>query len=156
MEPLSIAASAITVASLAASICCAFADLRSLCKSLPGRLHALNNEVADLEVVLIQVATVFRERAYSIPEKQQGSIPRLLQQASGKLIELETTIIQLSKRCDRSKVFILQAHTWRKEQPKLGELQEEIKTIKCSLNIVLGASNSYNTPFFSLLHPPQG
>jgi hypothetical protein len=27
------------------------------------------NEIADIEVALIQVATVFDERAYSIPEK---------------------------------------------------------------------------------------
>ena len=76
MDPLSLTASAITVAALAASTCRAFAELRSLCKSLPGRLHALSNEVADIEVVLVQVATVFGERACSIPEKQQQAIPR--------------------------------------------------------------------------------
>lgn len=142
MEPFSVAASAITVATLAASTCRAFANLRALCKSLPGRLHALNNEVADIEVVLIQVATVFDERAYSITEKQQRAIPRLLDQANEKLTELQSTIEQLTKICASARVVVLQAHAWRREQPKLRALQEDIKTVKCNLNILLGASNS--------------
>ena len=146
MDPLSITASAITVATLAASTCRAFADLRSLCKSLPGRLHALNNEVADIEVVLIQVATVFNERAHSIPANQQHAIPRLLEQAKAKLSELQSTVEHLTKLCDSAKFAALQAHAWRKEQPKLRALQDDIKTVKCSLNIVLGASNSYALP----------
>ncbi len=143
MDPLSITASAITVASLAASTCRTFADLRSLCKSLPGRLHALNNEVVDIEVVLVQVATVFNDRAHSIPENQQQAIPRLLEQATAKLSELQSSVGQLAKHCDRAKFVVLQAHAWRKEQPKLRALQDDIKTVKCSLNVVLGASNSY-------------
>lgn len=156
MDPLSIAASAITVAALAASTCRAFADLRSLCKSLPGRLHALNNEVADIEVVLVQVATVFNDRAHSIPENQQQAIPRLLKQANAKLIELQSTIEQLNKLCDRTKIVVLQAHAWRKEQPKLRALQDDIKTVKCSLNIVLGASNSYGSYSFRLSESRNG
>lgn len=150
MEPLSVAASAITVATLAASTCRAFSNLRSLCKSLPGRLHALNNEVADIEVVLIQVATIFHERACSIPDNKQQIIPRLLEQASDKLDELRIAIERLTRLCDRTKIFVVQAHAWRKEQPKLRTLQHDIKTVKCSLNIVLGASNSYAAPSDSL------
>jgi hypothetical protein len=115
MDPLSITASAVTVATLAASTCRAFADLRALCKSLPGRLHALNNEVADIEVVLIQVATVFDERAYSLPEKHQQAIPRLLDQAHDKLTELQSTIEKLTKICASAKIVVLQAHAWRRE-----------------------------------------
>jgi len=147
MDPLSIAASAITVAALAASTCRAFSDLRSLCKSLPGRLHALNNEVVDIEAVLIQVATVFKERVSAIPESQLQPIPHLLEQASTKLSDLQSTVEQLIRHCDRTKFLVLQAHAWRKEQPKLRALQDDIKTIKCNLNIVIGASNSYGFPF---------
>lgn len=148
MDPLSIAASAITVAALAASTCRAFAHLRSLCKSWPGRLHALDNEVADIELVLVQVATVFNQRTNSIPEKQQQAIPRLLEQANVKLSELQSTIKELATLCDRAKIAVLQAHAWRKEQPKLRALQDDIKTVKCNLNIVLGASNSYASSLF--------
>lgn len=142
MDPLSIAASAVTVAALAAHTCQAFADLRSLCKSLPGRLHALNNEVTDIELILNQVATVFNERASSISDTQLQAIPRLLDQASIKLSELQNRLEQLTKLCERTKIVVFQAHAWRKEQSKFQDLQEGIRTIKCNLNVVLGASNS--------------
>lgn len=142
MDPLSIAASAITVAALATTTCQAFAELRALCKTLPGRLHALSNEVTDINVVLIHVATVFKERASAVDDEQQHTISHLLERADNKLELLCQTIQDLVAACDRAKLTVLQAHAWRKEQPKLKTLQEEIKTIKCSLNIALGASNS--------------
>ncbi|KAL8758289.1 MAG: hypothetical protein Q9199_001591 [Rusavskia elegans] len=120
MDPLSIAASAITVAALAESTCRAFVELRELCKTLPGRLHVLSNEVTDINVVLIQVAKVFEERASST-----GPFNPLI------------------AACDRAKLnlTVLQAYAWRKEQPQLRALQEDINTIKCNLNVALGASN---------------
>ena len=142
MDPLSITASAITVASLATSTCRAFAGLRSLCKSLPGRLHALNNEVVDIEVVLIEIATVFKERANSVPEEQQQALPQLLKQATAKLSELRSVVENLTKHCDRARFLVVQAHFWRRELPKLEKLQHDIQTIKCSLNIVIGTSTS--------------
>jgi enamine deaminase RidA (YjgF/YER057c/UK114 family) len=65
MDPISVTASVIAVATLAAQIAAALSDLRTLCKQLPGRLHALSNEVSDVEVVLIQVAKVIEERSCS-------------------------------------------------------------------------------------------
>lgn len=95
MDPLSIAASAITVAALAESTCRAFVELRELCKTLPGRLHALSNEVIDINVVLIQVAKVFEERASSIDARQHPIntvVPRLLVRAEAKLEQLHLTL----------------------------------------------------------------
>lgn len=63
MDPLSIGASVITVAALAAKTGSAFHHLRSACKTLPGRLHALSNEVTNIELVLRQVAAVVEKRA---------------------------------------------------------------------------------------------
>ncbi|KAI4254937.1 MAG: hypothetical protein L6R42_006985 [Xanthoria sp. 1 TBL-2021] len=140
MDPLSIAASAITVAALAESTCRAFVELRELCKTLPGRLHALSNEVTDINVVLIQVAKVFEERASSIDATTV--VPRLLVRAEAKLQQLHRTLQSLIAACDRTKLTVLQAYAWRKEQPQLRALQEDINTIKCNLNVALGASNS--------------
>ncbi len=142
MDPISITASAITVAALAQATCRSFSALRALCKALPGRLHALNNEVSDIEAVLVQVATVSKERAKFIPDTQQQAIPQLLKQAEAKLIELQAAVEELAKLCDSDKFVLVQAHAWRRKQPKLLALQEDIKSVKCSLNIVLGASNS--------------
>lgn len=143
MDPLSIATGIITLATLAASTGAAFKELRGLCRDLPGRLHALSNEVADIELVLHQVATVFEKRARDPTLKdQQAHIPHLLNQARSKLYELRAIVLALIEICKTAKIPIFRAHAWRKNQPRLQALQEDIKTIKCSLNIMLGASNS--------------
>ena len=143
MDPLSMTASLIAVATLAASTGRAFRELRALCKSLPGRLHALSNEVADIELVLYQVASVVEERAGDpILQDQQANIPQLLKQAQAKLDELRTIVQKLTEFCEHTKIPLFRAHAWRKDQPRLQALQEDIKTVKCSLNIMLGASNS--------------
>ncbi|KAL9023988.1 MAG: hypothetical protein Q9196_006841, partial [Gyalolechia fulgens] len=96
------------------------------------RLHAISNEVTDINVVLIQVAKVFKERASSIDAHQQSNtiIPRLLVRAKAKLEQLHLTLRSLIATCDRAKFTVLQAYAWRKEQPQLRALQAEINTIK--------------------------
>ena len=148
MDPLSIAASAITVAALAASTCLTFSELRSLCKSLPGRLHALNNEVADTEIVLAELAAVFRKRTSLIEEAEQQVTLGLLSKARFALSQLQDILKGFTVLCDRFKLVLIQAHAWRKEQPKLGRLQDDIMRVKCTLGIMLGASISYERPFF--------
>ncbi|KAL8821216.1 MAG: hypothetical protein Q9191_007356 [Dirinaria sp. TL-2023a] len=143
MDPLSVAASVIAVASLAAKTASVFNDLRLSCKTLPGRLHALSNEVSDLELVLRQVASLVERRAdHPILRDQQWHIPQLMKQAQTKLGELRTIVQKLCKICQETKIPLLNVHAWRKDQPKLHELQDDIRTVKCSLNIMLGASNS--------------
>lgn len=144
MDPLSAAASVIAVATFAAQICSALADLRLLCQHLPGRLHAVNNEVADLELVLFQVAALIKERA-CLPESKQSAVPHLLKQAQIKLVQLKSIVDRLSITCRNAKIPIVGASAWRREQRKLEELQEDIRTVKCSLNVMLGTSNSYAT-----------
>jgi hypothetical protein len=142
MDPLSVTSGVIAVATLAAQICSAFADLRSLCRSFPGRLHAVNNEVADLKLVLLEVASVVEERS-CLPESKHSAIPHLLKQATTKLIELKSIIDRLITISRNAKIPVAGANAWRKEQDKLQSLQEDIRAIKCNLNIMLGASNSY-------------
>ncbi len=148
MDPPSIAASAITVAALAASTCQAFAELRAVCKILPGRLHALSNEVTDINVVLVHVDTVFKERARSVDNQPQQTITHLLVRAEDRLDQLNQIVRTLITTCDRAKLAILQAHAWQKEQPKLRAIQEDIRTVRSSLNVALGASKSYVFPRF--------
>ncbi|KAH8744947.1 ankyrin repeat-containing protein-like protein [Hyaloscypha finlandica] len=145
MDPISVTASVIAVATLAAQIAAALSDLRTLCKQLPGRLHALSNEVSDVEVVLIQVAKVIEERSCSpiaTAETDHMAIPQLLRKAEEKLKDLKAIIDNLAASSKRNNVLIFRAGLWRKEQPRLHALQEDIKAIKSSLNVILGASNS--------------
>lgn len=145
MDPLSITASVIAVATLAAKTCSAFARLRSVCKAMPGRLHALNNEVIDFEVVCYQVAAIFSERerlSFGGTESTPNHIQQLLKQANAKLTELKSIIDNITATTRQSKVPVLALQTWRREQERLQTLQEDIKTVKCTLNIMLGASQS--------------
>ena len=141
MDPLSIAASAMTVATLSSQICSVFGELRVLCRSLPGRLAAINNEVADLEIVLYEVASLVQSRA-TLPDSEQSPLPHLLKQANVKLSELQSIVARLRISCRDATYPLLTANMLRKEQGPLQSLQEDIRSIKCNLNILLGASNS--------------
>jgi len=143
MDPLSLAASVITLAGLAASTCSAISDLRALCKGVPGRLHAVSNEVSDLEIVLTQVAVLLRERATLPSFAQLGPLSHLLSHARNKLREISTIVDRLNAASANSKLPLVGAKAWRKEQGNLQTLQDDIRTVKSSLNILLGASNSY-------------
>ena len=146
MDPLSIIASSIAIATLAAKTCDAFSTLRGIAKTLPGRMHALNNEVADLELVLHEVATAFKERQdLLVGDHEKEKIPVLLRHVRAKLLELKAIIERFTESAGRpnSKVSsFFTAREFNKEQPRLARIQEEIKSVKCSLNILLGASNS--------------
>ena len=143
MDPLSITAGIIAVAGVAATTGSAFSDLRQSCKTLPGRLHALSNEVTDIELVLYQVAaTITKRQEIPVLHTEVANIQHLLRHAQNKLEELRAVVERLTKFCRSTKVTILGARAWRKDQPRLQSLQEDIKNIKCSLNIMLGASNS--------------
>lgn len=160
MDPLSIVAGAIAVATLAAQTANAFAVLSAMCNALPGRMHALKNEVADIELVLNQVAKVFKERAASpIAETDQVNIPQLLKQARNKLTQLKSLVEHLTKVINKANMKFtpfVGAYAFKKEQARLVSLQEDIRIVKCSLNIMLGASNSYAIVSYSLffIHPP--
>ncbi|KAI1373935.1 ankyrin repeat-containing protein-like protein [Hypoxylon crocopeplum] len=140
-DPLSFAASIIAVATLAANITAALSKLRAV-NDLPGRLHAINNEVADLEVVLRQVGSVATKR-HALPEGVgQVALSDILHRAEAKLRELDAIVQRLIQSCVGTAKFVVRAKAWWTEKPKLEALQEELHTIKATLNIMLGATHS--------------
>lgn len=102
--------------------------------------------MSDIELVLDQVASVIEKRADDVAVKDQAShIQHLLEQAESNLAELRTIVESLTAIVRTTKIPVFTAHAWQKNQPRLQALQEDIKTVKCSLNIMLGASNSQDT-----------
>ena len=153
MDPLSITASIVVVAGVAAKTGSAFNNLRKLCKTLPGRLHALSNEVTDIELVLYQVALLVKKREDELVLRNDDvDIQHQLNHARSKLEELRTIIEKLARLRQHTRFPIFETQAWRRDQPKLQALQEDIKNAKCSLNIILGVSNSYVaiSPVFNL------
>ena len=143
MDPLSITAAIVVIGAAASATSNAFKELRGIYKNLPGRLHALSNEVADLELVLGEVTALTEKRASDPTFKEREvHIQHLLNQADTKLTELKTILDTITCIVKTAKVPVFRAHAWRKNQPRLQALQKDIKTIKCNLNIMLGTSNS--------------
>ncbi|KAK5128007.1 hypothetical protein LTR85_005124 [Meristemomyces frigidus] len=145
MDPLSITASAIAVIQICGAAGKAFNDLRNICKTLPGRLQALNDEVLDLAAVLQDVAALQSERAglNTAPgDQDKGHIAALLGHATSKLTELQQLLTDLTTATKSAPIRLVQANAWRRVQGRLQALQDEIKGVKASLNIWLGASNS--------------
>ena len=140
-EALGIAASVITLATLAADVCSAFSKFRAV-QELPGSLYALNNAVTDFQVVLRYISEVLAERKHLLDDglaKLSGTLER----AEIVLVGIMGSIGRVSKHCVQGKMFIIRAATWWKEKPRLQALQEDLHTIKASLNVILGASTSY-------------
>jgi len=98
-----------------------------------------------------QVASTLDERASAnLAAQTDSSIRHLVLQAKETLLELQRVLGTIINTSRRSR--LLAVNPWRKEQGRLEQLQGDIKTIKCSLNILLGASHSY-VHFDSALKP---
>ncbi|KAK3937499.1 hypothetical protein QBC46DRAFT_9240 [Diplogelasinospora grovesii] len=143
LDPLSITASAIAVATLAAKLCSILAEIREQCTALPGRLHAVNNEIQDLRVVLEQVAAVVKEhKAHNVHGDVESKIPELLWQGRDRLLALQHLLSRVQGVGLRKRELFFRTVLWKKQQGTLAVLQGDIKRVKSSLNVLLGVSNS--------------
>ncbi|KAI9652293.1 MAG: hypothetical protein M1831_007079 [Alyxoria varia] len=145
MDPLSITGVVVAVLHLTSSSVKAFKDLRAICKTLPGRLHALQNEVADIDLVFHEVNAVAEDRQ-SDPAfvKHVPALSHLLRQAYAKLLDIRTITRKLIEVCNSAQPNLFNAFAWKKNQPRLQLLQEELQTIKCSFNVILGTIHSHD------------
>jgi hypothetical protein len=56
--------------------------------NLPGPLHAVNNEVADFNSVLLELSSLI-DGWGCLPESELSAVPRILQQANKKLVGIK-------------------------------------------------------------------
>ncbi|KAJ5937294.1 hypothetical protein N7454_004949 [Penicillium verhagenii] len=142
LYPLSLVASIIAVATVAAQISEAISNLRGLGK-LPDQLYALKNEVTDLGIVLRQIGDSI-EQSDAIQGTDSGSLREVLQRAKEKLAELAKVLGSIADACIGGKTKIVnRAVVWWKEKGHLQALQDDICTVKATLNLMLGASHSH-------------
>ncbi|KAL9090460.1 MAG: hypothetical protein Q9159_001990 [Coniocarpon cinnabarinum] len=143
MDPLSITSSAIAIISLVESVRQRVTQLRQLHHELPGRLHAIHNEVADFEVVLRQVLKSITDGdATAVASSRGRDLFDLLDRATPVLHALKTVVEQISINCAADRHFLFRANAWREKQETLQFLQNDILRIKSSLNVILGAAAS--------------
>jgi hypothetical protein len=85
MDPLSIIASVLTLATAAAQIGTAISRLRHF-GEVPGKIYALKNEVSDLEVVLRQIGQALKQKSLA-PDNAHGSLEQVLARTKGHLTD---------------------------------------------------------------------
>ncbi|KAK1513545.1 ankyrin repeat domain-containing protein [Colletotrichum costaricense] len=143
MDPLSISAGIIAITTVAAQVANLLAGIREDWDSLPGRMHALSNEIQDFNVVLQQVAIAVKERRVSGQDAYgESTLLPLLVRGNNVLVDLKAILERLLATGTKKKEAISRVLMWRREQGTVSSLQEQIKQVKSSLNVLLGASNS--------------
>ncbi|KAI3552818.1 B-cell lymphoma 3-encoded protein [Colletotrichum abscissum] len=143
MDPLSISAGIIAITTVAAQVANLLAGIREDWDSLPGRMHALSNEIQDFNVVLQQVAIAVKERRVSGQDAYgESTLLPLLIRGNNVLVDLKAILERLLATGTKKKEAISRVLMWRREQGTVSSLQEQIKQVKSSLNVLLGASNS--------------
>ncbi|OHE91175.1 B-cell lymphoma 3-encoded protein [Colletotrichum orchidophilum] len=143
MDPLSISAGIIAITTVAAQVANLLVGIREEWDSLPGRMHALSNEIQDFNVVLQQVAIAVKDRRVSgLDAYGELTLLPLLTRGNHVLMDLKAILERLLATGTKKKEAISRVLMWRREQGTMSSLQEQIKQVKSSLNVLLGASNS--------------
>ncbi|KAL8697163.1 MAG: hypothetical protein Q9201_007272 [Fulgogasparrea decipioides] len=136
MDPVSVAASILTVLGAAATAGRALDHLSSL-KHAPDNLIALVNEVSDLRVVLHNVRDAVTERVKT--SQECGNISFIVQRATQKLSELNRLIYgNLLKTVEDDDTIKASRRAFLRHNGKIRSLKEDIHEIKISLLIAMG------------------
>ena len=133
MDPLSIIASTIAIA-------CATAQTLETLKSIYGansELHALMNEVSELQIVLPEVERVILERRthQQLPQGTVDKICKLLEGAKDSLHSLDNIIkdrlIHSYSPSGEAKVARL---AWLRQKSKVRRIQQELRGTRSNLS----------------------
>ncbi|KAG8625551.1 hypothetical protein KVT40_005952 [Elsinoe batatas] len=133
-DPISIAASVITLAAAAAQISKALSRLRAF-GELPEQIHSLKNEVTDLEVVLRQIGHRFQQRIVA-PAIEDAPLRKMLSRTKVQLGSLADALERVATACADGKVNLIGR--------SFKSLHGELQAIKASFNLMLSTSNSYD------------
>ncbi|KAL9001538.1 MAG: hypothetical protein Q9169_000113 [Polycauliona sp. 2 TL-2023] len=140
-DPFSIAASIFTLAAAAGQLSKAISRIRHF-GEVPGRVYALKNDVSDLEVVLRQVGHALAQESLAA-DNDREQLQQILLRTRSHLTNLGKALERVAKACEGGKVKILsRSAIWWKEKAVFQGFQEDIRSAKANLNLILGAANS--------------
>jgi hypothetical protein len=141
MDPISLAASVIALASAAAQISTAISRLRHF-GEVPGKIYALKNEVSDLEVVLRHIGQALEDKSLA-PDTAHGSLEQIIARTKGHLANLAKALERVANAWKGSKVKVISRSTiWLKEKELFQTFRDDIGSVKATLNLILGTANS--------------
>ncbi|KAL8947627.1 MAG: hypothetical protein Q9222_006114 [Ikaeria aurantiellina] len=142
MDPVSVAASVLTVLGAAATAARTLDQISAL-RHAPDHLIALVNEVSDLRVVLHNIRDAIQGRAHS--SQECGNLSYIVQRANQKLSELNRLIygslLKSSNGCNSlndDDTIKASRRAFLRHNGKIKSLKEEIQEIKMSLLVAMG------------------
>ncbi|KAI9662406.1 MAG: hypothetical protein M1821_008573 [Bathelium mastoideum] len=148
MDPLSVATSILAVAGAAVTAC----NIISKLHDAPSEVCGLLEELQDLQAVLAGLHPVVK--SFSIDDRFSStrlltqSLSDLLDRAKGKIGRIGGIVHGILDRApnENGKIKISQVSrvSWLRERKKVKILQEDIRSIKLSLALLLGAVTSDN------------
>ena len=144
MDPLSLSVSIITLLGAGGSIAKALGKLHLASDAL----FALNNEVSDLHVIVLETNRILQEHGNQIdgtqstPNSISKHLGSLLERAKQKLLELETLIEYRLTTPGASNDARPRKVAWIREQKRIKIMQEEIRSIRTSIVAVIGLLTS--------------
>lgn len=168
MDPLSLAASIIAVIQTATKTASALQDLKELWSmDLPGKLSSMNNQVADLKMVLGQMeamtSTVIAKGNQKDIETEEAqhvdnvdppflsplqvqNVQNILKYCDENLENLRAIIKKINTPNNtgipHSRFRQLKAvHSWRQHLPELNDIHARITGFKASLNVIIGRTS---------------
>ncbi|KAI4671320.1 uncharacterized protein J4E88_009354 [Alternaria novae-zelandiae] len=141
-DPISLVASVLAIATAAAQIGKAISRLRAF-GEVPKQAYALKNEITDLELVLRQISAALQQRTIS-SEAGEESLAPILTRTKAYLSDLAKALEKFADLCagHGTSTAIDRSILRYKGKALLQGFQEKIRTVKESLNMMLGASNS--------------
>ena len=140
-DPLSITVSVIALATAASQISKAISRLRHF-GEVPSRVYALKNEVSDLEGVLRQLGHALKQTPLA-PDNDQESLEQILARTKGHLADVAKALERVANTCAGGKVKVIsKSAIWWKEKALFQGFQEDIRSAKTTLNLMLTTANS--------------
>ena len=143
MDPLSVVGTVLALAEAAGQISKAISRLRHF-GEVPGKIYALKNEISDLEVVLRQISHAVEHKTLA-PGSAEQSLESLLERTKQRLGDLAKALERIANACAGSRIKVISKSTiWYREKEVFQAFRDDLVSIKASLNLLLGATNSTN------------
>ena len=142
MDPLSISVAILTILGSGGIVASALKQVTS--KNAPDALLALNNELSDLHLIVLEISQLLQELHESTllhlrTERLLTSLGPMLGRAKEKLLELESLIqYKLTTPGGPSGEAKLNRLAWVREQNTVLDIREEIRSTRLSLTAMVG------------------
>jgi hypothetical protein len=142
MDPLSIGASALTIADAVGGAL----KLLGIIHDAPDEIYALSNDISDLQIVIREIHTALSQRINfgDIPCNTLSGLHKLLNRANGGLFELNQILRcrLLAGNTSEGKISKLARIRWIRERPRVRKIQKDLSDLKLNITTLWGAATS--------------